>query len=117
LAAWNARRYADIVEADKLAQRIDPQRDHILGDSAAPVTLVEHGSYACENCHAAHQVVAGLRDRSGDRLRYIYRHFPLRRFLTARILPQRRSRSFLASIQACVIGVTLLWRPPTSKGT
>ena len=65
------------MEPNKLIQPIDPERDHILGDSAAPVTLVEYGSYACEYCHAAHQVVASLRERFGDRLRYVYRHLPL----------------------------------------
>jgi len=41
------------------------------------VTLVEYGSYACEYCHAAHQVVRDLREEFGDRLRYVYRHLPL----------------------------------------
>ena len=56
---------------------VDPERDHVLGDASAPITLVEYGSYACEYCHAAHQVVANLRDHFGDRLRYVYRHLPL----------------------------------------
>jgi NhaA family Na+:H+ antiporter len=62
---------------DKLALPVDPERDHILGDTTAPITLVEYGSYACEFCHAAHRVVANLRDRFGDRLCYVYRHLPL----------------------------------------
>ena len=66
-----------ISQTDRLAQPVDPERDHIIGDAEAPVTLVEYGSYACEYCHTAHQVVATLRDRFGDRLRYVYRHLPL----------------------------------------
>jgi NhaA family Na+:H+ antiporter len=49
----------------------------VLGGTDADFTLVEYGSYACEFCHAAHEVVANLRDRFGDRLRYVYRHLPL----------------------------------------
>jgi NhaA family Na+:H+ antiporter len=61
----------------KLVLPVDPKRDHILGGTDAGITLVEYGSYACRYCHAAHQVVANLRDRFGDRLRYVYRHLPL----------------------------------------
>ena len=63
--------------ANRLEPPIDPARDHLIGGPSAPITLVEYGSYACEYCHAAHQVVAGLRERFGDRLRYVWRHLPL----------------------------------------
>jgi NhaA family Na+:H+ antiporter len=38
---------------------------------------VEYGSYACPYCHAAHEVIADLRDRFGDRMRYVFRHRPI----------------------------------------
>ncbi len=41
------------------------------------MTLVEYGSYACPQCHAVHEVVAGLRSRFGDRMRYVFRHRPI----------------------------------------
>lgn len=63
--------------ADRLDRPVDPAYDHVLGDDAAQVTLVEYGSYVCPYCHAAHEVIAHLRDRFGDRLRYVYRHLPL----------------------------------------
>ena len=63
--------------ADRLDRDVDPDRDHVLGDHASPITLVEYGSYLCTYCHAAHEVVRRLRDRFGDRLRYVYRHLPL----------------------------------------
>jgi NhaA family Na+:H+ antiporter len=40
------------------------------------MTLVEYGSYTCSRCHAVHEVIANLRDRFGDRLRYVFRHRP-----------------------------------------
>ena len=40
------------------------------------MTLVEYGNYACPSCHAAHEVVADLRDRFGERMRYVFRHRP-----------------------------------------
>jgi protein-disulfide isomerase len=52
-------------------------RDHILGDDNAPVTVVEYGDYQCPHCAAAQPVVADILLRLGDRLRFVFRHFPL----------------------------------------
>ncbi len=56
---------------------IDPARDHVLGPPDAEMTLVQYGSYACENCNAVHAVVEELRSRFGQRMRYVFRHAPL----------------------------------------
>jgi NhaA family Na+:H+ antiporter len=53
------------------------QDEHALGADAADLTLVEYGSYNCPYCKAAHEVVANLRDRFGERLRYVFRHRPI----------------------------------------
>ena len=63
--------------ADRLDRPVDPERDHLLGGRTPEVVLVEYGSYVCPYCHAAHEVVAELRSRFGDRMRYVYRHLPL----------------------------------------
>jgi NhaA family Na+:H+ antiporter len=65
------------VRSNRLDRPVDATRDHVLGSPEAEMTLVEYGSYVCEYCHAAHEVVASLRDRFGDRMRYVYRHLPL----------------------------------------
>ncbi len=62
---------------DRLDRPVDPAHDHVLGGTDGSITLVEYGSYACPHCHAAHDVIAQLRDRFGDRMRYVYRHLPL----------------------------------------
>jgi NhaA family Na+:H+ antiporter len=62
---------------NRLDRPVDPARDHVLGNPAAEITLVEYGSYSCPYCHAAHEVIADLRDRFGDRMRYVFRHRPL----------------------------------------
>ncbi|HEX7127366.1 MAG TPA: Na+/H+ antiporter NhaA [Thermodesulfobacteriota bacterium] len=61
----------------KLDPPVDLARDHVLGNPGAEITLVEYGSYACPFCHAAHDVIAALRDRFGDRMRYVFRHLPI----------------------------------------
>ncbi len=50
--------------------------DHALGPPAAAVTLVEYGDYECPGCLNAEPIVGRLRERFGDRLRVVFRHFP-----------------------------------------
>lgn len=61
----------------RLDRPVDRRRDHVLGDPEAELTLLEYGSYACRHCHAAHEVIVGLRNRFGDRMRYVFRHCPI----------------------------------------
>ena len=61
----------------KLDRVVNNGRDHVLGNADAPITLVEYGSYACRHCYAMHEVIADLRDRLGDRMRYVFRHRPI----------------------------------------
>ena len=53
------------------------EKDHALGRADAPVTLVEYGDYECPFCGQAHAIVREIRQIMGDRLRYVFRHFPL----------------------------------------
>jgi Na+/H+ antiporter NhaA len=55
---------------------VDPERDHIRGPLAAPVTLVEYGDFECPYCGQAEPVVRELLRDFGD-LRYVWRHLPL----------------------------------------
>jgi len=52
-------------------------RDHIQGPASAPVTLVEYGDYECPYCGAAYPIVKEVQRRLGDRLRLVFRNFPL----------------------------------------
>lgn len=56
---------------------VDSQRDHIEGPEAAPITLVEYGDYECPYCGAAYPTVKSLQAEFGDRLRFVFRNFPL----------------------------------------
>ena len=64
-------------QSNRLDRRVGPD-DHILGATDAAITLVEYGSYACPSCRAANERIADVRDELGQRLRYVFRHRPLR---------------------------------------
>jgi protein-disulfide isomerase len=52
-------------------------RDHARGPASAPVTLVEYGDFECPQCAAARPIVARLADTFGERVRFVFRNFPL----------------------------------------
>jgi protein-disulfide isomerase len=60
---------------ERLAEPIN-EKDHVLGAPTAPVTLVEYGDYECPDCLNTQPIIAELRKRHGDRLRFVFRHFP-----------------------------------------
>jgi protein-disulfide isomerase len=52
-------------------------RDHVEGRADAPVTLLEYGDYECPYCGMAYSVVKALQRRFGQRVRFVFRNFPL----------------------------------------
>jgi len=56
---------------------VDEERDHIEGPADAAVTLLEYGDYECPYCGAAYPIVKEVQARMGDRLRFVFRNFPI----------------------------------------
>ena len=52
--------------------------DHTRGAKDAKVTVVEYGDFECAACGQAYHAVKILLDRFGDRMRFVFRQFPLR---------------------------------------
>ena len=51
--------------------------DHVAGPDDAPVTLVEYGDYECPYCGMASPIVKRAQQDLGNRIRFIFRNFPL----------------------------------------
>jgi NhaA family Na+:H+ antiporter len=68
---------SDAAAQNRLDRPVLRGRDHVLGPDDAPFTLVEYGSYGCPYCRAANEEVVHLRERYGDRLRYVFRQRPI----------------------------------------
>src|SRR5690242_3492031 len=64
--------------AVRLQQPIDLERDHVRGGRAAEdvVSIVLYGDYLCPYCRRLRQVFERLRQSLGERLAYVFRHFP-----------------------------------------
>jgi protein-disulfide isomerase len=60
-----------------LTSPVTEGRDHIRGPADAAVTLVEYGDYECPYCGAAYLIVKEVQARMGDRLRFVFRNFPI----------------------------------------
>jgi protein-disulfide isomerase len=61
-----------------LGPGVEPaEDDHVLGDLAAPVTVLEYGDYECPYCAAAAPVLRQLVEESDGQVRLIFRNFPI----------------------------------------
>ena len=53
-------------------------RDYVQGPDDAAVTIVEYGDYECPYCGQAEHQIHEIQERTGNQVRVIYRHFPIR---------------------------------------
>ena len=56
----------------------DGATDHIHGPASARVTLVEYGDFECPSCLQAHAALKIMLAHFGPKVRFVFRHFPLR---------------------------------------
>ncbi|HTS33864.1 MAG TPA: DsbA family protein [Thermoplasmata archaeon] len=52
-------------------------RDHAEGPPGARVVLLEYGDYQCPYCGAAYPIVKRIQKHLGERLRFVFRNFPI----------------------------------------
>jgi protein-disulfide isomerase len=62
-------------DAVKLSAPVNDQ-DHVVGQSHAPITLVEYGDFECPFCGRSYPAVRRIRAELGERLRFVFRHYP-----------------------------------------
>jgi protein-disulfide isomerase len=50
--------------------------DHIQGSIDAPIALMEYCDYQCPQCGQTHLIIQALQRQLGERLCFVFRHFP-----------------------------------------
>lgn len=53
------------------------ENDHSSGSKDATITLVEYGDYECPHCARAYPIVKKVQEKMGDKMRFVFRNFPL----------------------------------------
>lgn len=51
--------------------------DHVSGPATAAVTVISYCDFECPYCGRAYPIIKRLHAELGDRLRFVFRHFPL----------------------------------------
>ena len=59
-----------------LKPTVDLAKDHFGGYPLAPLELVQYGDFECGFCATAYGVIKLLRAKMGNRLKFIFRHYP-----------------------------------------
>ncbi|HXC54328.1 MAG TPA: Na+/H+ antiporter NhaA [Rhizomicrobium sp.] len=64
--------------SSKLLRAVDRGRDHVRGGNlkSGVVEVVVYGDYLCPYCRRLRHIIARLREALGERLAYVFRHFP-----------------------------------------
>jgi NhaA family Na+:H+ antiporter len=67
----------DALGQTTLLRPVERSRDHVRGgDAANRVEVVVYGDYLCPYCRRLRNIIARLRRAMGERLAYVYRHYP-----------------------------------------
>lgn len=84
LAIWDLINFAsnsNIANQEQTGSFLQIKEDDwVKGNPEAEVTLIEYSDFQCPTCGAYHPVISQLTQEFGDKVKFVYRHFPLRQF-------------------------------------
>lgn len=87
--------------------------DHVRGNSAAPVTLTVYADFQCPACRTESNLIARAWPRIEDRVRLVFRHYPLdthrHAFLAARYAEAAARQDAFWEMHDLLFGNQALW--------
>lgn len=60
--------------------------DWVKGEKGAKVTLIEYSDFQCPACATYYPILKQLNQEFGDKMQFVYRHFPLKKHLNAELV-------------------------------
>jgi len=77
LAFLFATSKSDVGKATASLAELFMPSDQVKGSTEASITIVEYSDFQCPACAAYYPIVKQLTSEYGDRVKFVYRHFPL----------------------------------------
>lgn len=65
-------------EKAKAVRPVDMKRDHVQGNPDATISLIEYSDFECPYCKRYHPTPKKVLESYGDKVNWVYRHYPLR---------------------------------------
>lgn len=93
----------DVAQAEALPKVSSD--DHIRGSADAEIILIEYSDFECPFCASFHPTAQQALDEYGDRIAWVYRHFPLES-----IHPKARPAANASECIAEIAGEEAFWR-------
>lgn len=53
------------------------KNDHVQGSVNAPIEIIEYADFQCPYCGKAYHIVKEIQKKFGDKIKYVFRNFPL----------------------------------------
>ena len=74
----------DLSGVSRLSNR-EPPDERARGNPSAPISLVEYSDFQCPACARYHELAERLVREEGEKFRYTFRHYPLKRHRNAEL--------------------------------
>lgn len=77
IAFFAYNKYSQVKKLEAPVNVVTQADDHYVGPANAKVTVVEYADFQCPSCKAFEPIVTSVEAKYGDKVKFVYRYFPL----------------------------------------